>query len=303
MYETAQKYTEHSYYAKEQIADEIDSYLLEPIWQEVKTYRSFFRYDLKIGDKPLYLTRNPLTVNRILQMEEMLRTYERNCKEEMDVYCPYLDSEQNERYRRYVMHLHVNDNVQKEEYFTAFFHQFAIQDVWKPHLLFLLKEEEPFLLRYFSLAIHLSRRTRALLMIPFLLMEHRLYIKDILSIVDYADTYAEDINGDITYAFLDMLEQLRLILYKKMILLNNTAKDLYKVLQEQELLERHPELKKEQICFYVSHRELGHYYTIQNYIQHAKVCYETARQSLDQLVDKRWYEKKKIGKKFVYFIV
>ena len=43
MYETAQKYTEHSYYAKEQIADEIDSYLLEPIWQEVKTYRSNFK--------------------------------------------------------------------------------------------------------------------------------------------------------------------------------------------------------------------------------------------------------------------
>lgn len=303
MYETAQKYSEHGYYAKEVIAQEIDSYLLEPIWQEVKTYRSFFRYDLKVNDKVVFLTRNPFVISKILQLEEQIKRYEREYQHTTTYDCAYLNDVQNEQYKQFVTHLKLHSSISLEEYFHTFCMQFAVRDVFKPHIEFLLNHEEPFLLRFFTLALMRSRRSMSLLLQPFLVSQRKEVMQELFSIIEFADTFTEEIVGDATYAFLEMLEQLRLILYKKMLLLNNTAKEQYKVLQEKELLECYPELKKEQVCFYVEHREIGHYYTIQNYIQQSQVCYETARYSLDELVNKHWYEKKKIGKKFVYFIV
>lgn len=302
MYETAQKYSEQRYLTKAKLAQEIDSYLLEPIWQEVKNYRSLFRYDLQIHQKPYYLTRNPLTINKILQVEELMRRYEDTQTERFDYYCPYLDEEENQHYQQYLIYLQLHPYLSKEEFFLQILQRFHIDDINKLHLQFLLSEEEPFLLRYFTL-MFISRRSSSLLMMPFLIIEHRTYIKELCSIVTFKDSYEEEIDDDITYAFLTMLEELRLLLYKKMVSLNHTPQDLCKVLQEEELIERYPNLKKEQIHFYVQHRKLGHYYTIQNYIQQMNVCYETARYSLDQLVEHHWYEKKKVGKKFVYFIV
>ena len=69
---------------------------------------------------------------------------------------------------------------------------------------------------------------------------------------------------------------------------------------ERHLLELDVRLKKGQAYFYARHCTLGMYYTIDQYKKAVKCVYETARTSMDQLAEFGYYEKKQVGKKFVY---
>ena len=69
---------------------------------------------------------------------------------------------------------------------------------------------------------------------------------------------------------------------------------------ERHLLELDVRLKKGQAYFYARHCSLGMYYTIDQYKKAVKCVYETARTSMDQLAEFGYYEKKLVGKKFVY---
>ena len=69
---------------------------------------------------------------------------------------------------------------------------------------------------------------------------------------------------------------------------------------EKHLLELDPRLKKGQAHFYARHCTLGMYYTIDQYKKATKCVYETARTSMDKLVEFGYYKKTAFGKKFVY---
>lgn len=69
---------------------------------------------------------------------------------------------------------------------------------------------------------------------------------------------------------------------------------------ERHLLELDVRLNKHQAAFYARHCTLGMYYTIDQYKKATKCVYETARTSMDKLVEYGYYEKGEFGKKFVY---
>ena len=69
---------------------------------------------------------------------------------------------------------------------------------------------------------------------------------------------------------------------------------------ERHLLELDVRLKKGQAYFYARHCTLGMFYTIEQYKKATKCVYETARTSMDKLVEFGYYEKQLVGKKFVY---
>lgn len=69
---------------------------------------------------------------------------------------------------------------------------------------------------------------------------------------------------------------------------------------EQHLLEMDVCLKKGEAYFYARHCTLGMYYTIDQYKKNVKCVYETARTSMEHLVELGYYSKKQVGKKFVY---
>ncbi len=69
---------------------------------------------------------------------------------------------------------------------------------------------------------------------------------------------------------------------------------------ERHLLELDIRLSKKQAYFYARHCTMGMYYTIDQYKKATKCVYETARTSMDKLVEFGYYEKKQWGKKFVY---
>ena len=66
------------------------------------------------------------------------------------------------------------------------------------------------------------------------------------------------------------------------------------------LLELYPSLKKNQAKFYASHCTIGKYYSIAQYKKETGVAYETARTSMDNLVNLGFYRKEQIKNKYVY---
>lgn len=69
---------------------------------------------------------------------------------------------------------------------------------------------------------------------------------------------------------------------------------------EKHLLELDVRLSKGQAYFYARHCTLNMYYTIDQYKKATKCVYETARTSMDKLVEFGYYQKAQVGKKFVY---
>ena len=68
----------------------------------------------------------------------------------------------------------------------------------------------------------------------------------------------------------------------------------------QHLIELYPTMRKNQAEFYARHCTIGKYYTISQYKKEQNVAYETARTSMDNLVNLGFYKKENIRNKFVY---
>lgn len=66
------------------------------------------------------------------------------------------------------------------------------------------------------------------------------------------------------------------------------------------ILSSHPELSIKQAKFYVNHCDAKINYTLKDFQNYFGSSYETSRYSLEKLAKSGFYNKKKIGKKFVY---
>lgn len=66
------------------------------------------------------------------------------------------------------------------------------------------------------------------------------------------------------------------------------------------LIEKHPVMKEHVAHFYLTHKTIGSFYTIGLYQSIEGVAYETARTSMDLLVNLGFYKKSKTAKKFIY---
>ncbi|MDR1697684.1 MAG: hypothetical protein LBR37_02050 [Erysipelotrichaceae bacterium] len=66
------------------------------------------------------------------------------------------------------------------------------------------------------------------------------------------------------------------------------------------LLEIEPKMKKMEAKFYAHHCTKGKYYTISQFKHYNNCVYETARTSMDHLVEMGYYSKQQIKNKFVY---
>ena len=69
---------------------------------------------------------------------------------------------------------------------------------------------------------------------------------------------------------------------------------------EQHLLEMNPSLSRSQAFFYARHCTLGMSYTISQFKKEVGCAYETARTSMDNLVNLGYYRKEMLRNKFIY---
>lgn len=66
------------------------------------------------------------------------------------------------------------------------------------------------------------------------------------------------------------------------------------------LLETHPSMRRNEAYFYARHREIGKFYTIAQFKTLMGCAYETARTSMEHLVNLGYYRKEQYKNKFVY---
>ena len=282
-----QTYCEQKYANRDEVLHDFDASIADVIWNEILQYRKQFRYEINIFLRPYELILCRSVLWQIQRVELMLYRFCLTSKEIEEMDAKWLALRQEYRYI----------NTSSFAWMQMVCTRLHIEDSNK--ILSILYEELPFTIRLFLCAF-LSYQT-----CPFAL--HLLFIKEdfplSLAIMDLVLSWDVDAcEHDMTYMFLRFLERLQLKLSDRMVLLKGVNQNEERVLELSALMERYPQLSKEALSFYVTHRCMGHYYTIQQYTAYCHVCYETARYSLDQLVNMRWYQKQKMGKKFVYYI-
>ena len=188
-----------------------------------------------------------------------------------------------------------------QEIFDHFIKDRSKELVLRPYL---EEETNNLLCKLFRLAMECDKRTAFLLYFPTLYLHHCFPLSIHITMEELMERLDRQVTDlDVTSNFLSLLEVLRLKFSDEMLSLNRKDSISLQKLDARELIERYPMLQKESITFYVAHRKLHHYYTLQDYMQNAGVCYETARYSMEKLVALKWYQKQKIGKKFVYFVM
>lgn len=306
MYETARKYSELKYYSKKELSELMDYYVLEPVWKEIETYRSFFRYELYFYEKTYYLTQNPLVINKLLHVQEQLYQYAlHHQKNTINIEENFLSENEKEALQRYLLQTKINTLLPEKEIYHRCIHLFQLQYDCKLDVITILSDHNlPFLIKLFLLIYMTPRKVSYILQFPLCIQNGCLPCINILPIEECIHKIEKmEKNSDLTYQFLCLLDTIQLKLFDIMVLLKSSNQQKLTTMHVKDLRERFPMLRKEQIDFYVAHRECNHYYTIQNYMHFCNVCYETARYSLEHLVQEQWYKKQKMGKKFVYYVI
>ncbi len=307
MFETAKKYSEQVYYNKADLEKEMDFYLVDPLWHEITQYRSLFRHEFPIKEKKTYLIRNPHVNDQMSATQnllfEWLLLHKEDPDKEFDLF--WLKEEEQLRFLRLLVKLRYDHSLNPQTLFQEVMDSFQLHgEVNQQTLQYLSDAQNPLLLKLFRLGMEGNKRTAFLLLFPTLYLHHCLKAAEIIDMEEIIDKiHSADTDLDVTSAFLSLLVMLRLKLSDEMISLKRNEQLSPLDQDEVNLCERYPMLQKESIAFYVRHRKLHHYYTLQDYMKEADVCYETARYSMEKLVELKWYQKQKIGKKFVYFII
>ena len=75
---------------------------------------------------------------------------------------------------------------------------------------------------------------------------------------------------------------------------------LEKTITIKTLIRDYPEISNRQAEFYVSHKDKESSYTLKDFQKFIGSSYETSRYSMDNLVKLGFYDKIKVGKKYVY---
>lgn len=307
MFETARKYSETTYYNKADLEKEMDFYLVDPLWREIEQYRQLFRQEFALQGKKTYLIRNPLVNDTMAQTQELmlawLMKHQESSQSEIDLF--WLKEDEKERFTRLLVKMRYDKEIPPRYLFQEIFDHFIMDHNQELALrAYLETETNNLLCKLFRLAMDCDKRTAFLLYFPTLYLHHSLPLSSYVTMEELMDRLDRQItNLDVTSNFLTLLEVLRLKFSDEMLSLNRKDTISLQKLDARELIERYPMLQKESIAFYVAHRKLHHYYTLQDYMQNAGVCYETARYSMEKLVALKWYQKQKIGKKFVYFVM
>ena len=264
MYETIKQYSENAYLSKSALAKRFSGVELDALWKEILTYRALFQEQIVCYGKTYVLTMNPFVYRKLLLLIE--RFYQ---SESIAV-------------------------ISEHELWHHFYLRF--KDTLDPYHLRLLCEERNCLLLRLYFCLCFSKKTALPLfeqMLAYHQCHHFLSCKE-----SEADLlFHEEDGNDLTYGLLRFLEFVRLHLSERVVSYSheqNAGRSLMT------LKECWPQLGEAQLRFYLSHQKAGHYYTIHDYMEQQKVCYETARQAMEGLCTARFYRKQKIGKRFVY---
>lgn len=278
--ETIQKYTEQTYCTRADVLREFDASIADVVWREIVRYREQFRYEITCFLHSYELIFCRSVVWKMMKAENALIRF------------LYAMEEESKTVSRWDTMDTIGIQQMKE-----LCEQAHVQDV--DCMVSILRMDLPMVVRFF-LCSFFKDEERDFAVTMLLVYEGVPVREEVINML--SETSFPTCEKDVTYGFLRFLEQMQLKISNRMVLLKGRNKKEEQILELSALKERYPQYSDELLAFYATHRNIGHYYTIQQYVRFSHVCYETARYSLDQLVKAHWYQKQKMGKKFVYFI-
>ncbi|MEF9967007.1 MAG: hypothetical protein RR766_00740 [Longicatena sp.] len=303
MLEMIKKYSEDVYYRKSDLAKELEPNIASVVWEEVKKDRKQYFQEYSFLDYKIGIVWNRLVTSELLKVQQSCyRCLQMHSN--FTFYIPKSMKEEDKQKWMILVHQQSYTRMYTQEWF---YHALCIFEIEKKVdntlFAFLLNDEISIFLKIFVTGGYLRERD-SLLINNLLFLYYGLHgIEHIVENVKIdIESGCISENNDKTYYFLQYLMKIWLIISDIMVSLYRYKKNDSINYTYEELIERYPQLTKEQLYFYHTHHESEHYYTINNYMRACNVCYETARYSLDKLVEECWYQKQKMGKKFVYFI-
>ncbi|MEF9920705.1 MAG: hypothetical protein RR741_06275 [Erysipelotrichaceae bacterium] len=300
-YSLIQKYSEEHYYTKCELENDFSDSTLTIMWEEIEHYRTFFKHNIKIGYHHYYVTYNPYVSKKIFDLHQQYYKFQYYNKE-VTKWLPCSNKEQQEIEQFKVLFNHCKSR-EINLFFENTLHSLQIE-LDNELINFLVNKNEDIFLKVFLCILSLEK---PITVITLNLICSELCHINILSLIDIDKLYSIIISpkghNDLTYCFLAFLDDLYLKLCDKMLLYDFKILKGIESLNEEELHNIYPMLKKKQIEFFLIHHQVNHYYTIRDYMSATNVSYETARYSLEELVKIKWYQKLKVGKKFVYHIL
>lgn len=295
MYETTRKYSEEQYCSKEEVEKDFQDLILENVWKQICEYRTIFRNELLYDKHQYYIILNPYVLKQMEACNQFIFKLQMYEKKKTIIPTIFTLYEQTRLLQIVQNPFHIRNDLRTILQVL----DISVANTW---ISFLMVDEVSFLVKLCMLRYYPKESIVKKLMYAFLLIHH---MEEYYSVFETSilPLYKTGSQIDVTYDVLDSLKKIMLKLSQGMVLLNGEQKSDIIFLHETAMKEQYPQLSPSLLHFFVNHREQYHYYTISQYMSCCNVCYETARYSLDELVKMKWYLKKKLGKKYVYYIV
>lgn len=280
MFEETRKYTEDTYLSRRELAQELelDGVVLEAVWRQVEDYRALLRRSFHFDDVRSDIVMTRALCRKLQQTTELLYRCTLHRSFAVDI-------------RKTVLLV-----GNQPHWLHKASELLALKELPHDLMAFLENDEEPLLLRIFFLSLY----TQDNAYLDCMLVHACCHAPFALAIEGKPDKTAA---GDLSVRFLAFLDSIRLQISRSMLSLTETDVTACQTMQLQELLEHYPMLNEQQLMFYVDHRQPYRYYTIRQFMEYAGVCNETARCAMELLVKEHCYQRRKIGKKYVYYTV
>ena len=280
--ELIERFTEEKYYSLQELYKEYNATIANAMWKEITAYRKGFQMCFSFFSTSVFIVLCKQVMMKTILAEESFMRFLLTAADDVAL----SKSEQ----LLYELHLDY-ENVEELRY--------ACNLLGMDHVLeclTLLTMEIPFLLRVF-LILQSDFQYKEQLLFLACNKQHNLSILPILLTLSLPMTSKKDKTRD----YLTFLADFDLQIKQAMVSCNHSD-SCYCELSAAALGQRYPDISQQDLLFFVAHRKTNRYYTIAQYMEVCDVCYETARKSMERFVAMQWYNKRKMGKKFVYYI-
>lgn len=292
------KSSETAYYTKKELSQYLNISVIDQVWKDIEAYRSYFKvHDVCMRENEYIVLNSYVSKKMMILLEKMLMLPQESGQS--DQLYEFIKDQIKENKEAFLCIDFLKECQMKslgfatcQEHLKLFFFEekdcnaYLLRSCpFMIRLNALLSNEEFSFIQKVVLSACILKQANCEKFIPYL--EPSCFIKE----------YSKE--EDQTYNLLALIKIFNQALNKKLIRENESS------LQHQgveSLIYRYPMLPKAAVSFYSKHNQPGHYYTISQYIEENQVCYETGRQAMEQLVQHRFYQKTKVGKKFVYSI-
>lgn len=271
----AKEFTEDVYISYEELDAMLNYQNTHAVWAEIQAYRKPYEWQLEGSKKKLILVLTPLLMSQCYELEQMLRFYQTLCPKQQN--------------NNYMIQAALNPDNEPAFYLNHLYDYFEGLNYDQVIVL----SNTHVLVQLMAIRCFCSNMNEVA---EFCL--NRYFLSDVIEF--FTLTPITSIDATAEFKMMIQLAKQRIKAKFQMVKLEHSP--MMNRGNADELHTLYPFLSTKQIEFYCTHQRAFHYYTAADYAKWHHCSNETARTSLNELVQLGWYKKQKVGKKYVYMI-